>query len=432
MVRKSRSFERNSAFVNRMVDLYEQYTVGTGIRYHAASSNPEWNKWAQDEIDTWAEMPDVSSRHSFYQLQGIRSRSRFVDGEIFVNLTTGGTDFPRIQLIECQSVDSPSDRVSDENMCEGVELDPRGRPIAYHVRQSDNPSDPKFRRIPAEFIVHDIEPSRVGQYRGIPLVHPVINDIQDLDELQLLEMQAAKENAAVTRVIKRKGGEAPPDGDLIRGTVTDSAGKSWVNYYRQLFNGGANILNEGDDYSQEGGERPSAATSGYWDYLVGKICLGVGFPKALVDPSSMQGTSMRAVLDGAAAWFRIRSAAMSECDLRIIRYVLQERIKKNPRLQRGLPEDWNRLTYLPPRSINVDIGDRSKAQLEQFKAGMLTLQDIYAERGEDWEMKLRQKAVEMKRAHDLATEFEIDVAELITIDPNQLASANANSNPQTA
>src|SRR5262245_55769073 len=45
--RKARYWERNTALVQRLVYLFEEYTVGVGIGFYPASSDPEWNQRAR-------------------------------------------------------------------------------------------------------------------------------------------------------------------------------------------------------------------------------------------------------------------------------------------------------------------------------------------------------------------------------------------------
>jgi hypothetical protein len=67
--------------------------------------------------------------------------------------------------------------------------------------------------------------------------------------------------------------------------------------------------------------------------------------------------------------------------------------------------------------------------VNEFKAGMRTLQSIYAESGEDWREQLRQRALEIAYANELATEFKVERAEIMALDPNELASQNAATTP---
>jgi len=429
LVRKSRYFERNNAFVNRLADLFEQYTVGTGLAFFPSSTDDSWNERALVFWRDWQRFADISSRLSFGTLQGIIARSLFIDGEIFVILTRGDTGNPRIQLIESHRCETPSTMTDGDGIQDGVEIDQRGRPVAYHFRTDDETKQPTFRRIEAAYVVHIFEPGRPGQLRGLPALYPVINDLHDLDDLQILEMQAAKEAAEVTNVIKTSTGEID-DSDLIRGTQTGGDGVARDDYYKEDFSGRAKVLKHGDEFAQFRAERPTAATSGYWDYLTGKVCAGVGIPKEIVLPTSMQGTSMRSVLDIANAYFRARSGVIADHLRRVYEYVVEVGLQTDPSL-RPPPADWYKSTVRPPRSIAVDIGRNSAAMVAEFKAGMRTLQSIYSETGEDWREQLRQKAAEIAYAQSLAQEFSVDRAEIMTLDPNELASQNAAAAAQT-
>jgi capsid protein len=109
---------------------------------------------------------------------------------------------------------------------------------------------------------------------------------------------------------------------------------------------------------------------------------------------------------------------------RVYEYVIETGIKTDSSM-RPAPADFYRSTFRSPRSINVDVGRNSSAAVNEFKCGMRTLQSIYAETGEDWREQLRQKAAEIAYAQELAQEFNVDRAEIMTLDPNELSSNNA-------
>jgi len=430
LVRKSRYFEKNSALLNRMADLFEQYTVGLGIPFFPASSSEAWNKDAFTAWQDWQKFADLSSRQTFGTLQGIIARALFIDGEIFILKTRGDTGNPRIQLIESHRIKTPSNRKAEAGnvIVDGVELDPRGRPVAYWVESDAVTSsgmvvataDTILSRIPADYVVHVVEPGRTGQVRGLPFCYPVINALHDLDDLQVFEMKAAKEAASVTNVIKTKSGEVT-DEELLRGLQTASNGVDKSVYYRDVFGAEAKVLKTGDEFGQFKVERPSAATSGYWEKIESIICAGIGIPREIVLPTSMQGTSMRGVIEIANGYFRQRSAVIAEAMRMVYEFVIGTLIQTDPNLQTA-PGDWFRVTWQSPRSISVDIGYDSAAAISEFKAGMRTLQDFYGQRGEDWRQALRQRAVEAAEAEKLAKEFSIPRACILLLDPNELSS----------
>src|SRR5438477_61653 len=130
LVRRSRYWERNNAIVNRLADVFEQYTVGPSglqvIPTCEGDDGEDWNQTAAQWWAGWSKWPDVSSGLPLGVLQSIMARTWFL--------------------------------------------------------------------------------------------YPVMNDLHDLDDLQFLEMKAAKSNADVANVVTNKTGEA---------TVTASRRQRW-------------------------------------------------------------------------------------------------------------------------------------------------------------------------------------------------------------
>ena len=421
LVRKSRYFEKNNAFVNRLADLFEQFTVGPqGMPMIPASSDPEWNSRAQQAWDTWCHFPDMTSLQTFATLQGLIARAAFVDGEVFILKTRGDSGRPRIQVIEAHRICTPPDLRSEEgkSIIDGIKVNNVGRPVGYYVSEGTG-TDMTFRLLPAESVIHHFEPGRAGQYRGIPLVSAVLNDINDLDDLQMLEMRAAKDAAEVSNVITSETGEMTTDG-LLRSRFqvsnTDGQGNSvtqdTTEFVRNTIGGRTVALKRGEKLEQFRSERPSVASQQYWDYLTSKICAGVGISKMLVLPYSLQGTAVRAELDIANTFFRSRSAVLADTFKRIYAYVMGWSVANEAGL-RDKPGDWWKVTTRPPRAVNVDVGRNSSALIGELDAGVRTYEDVYAEVGQDWKQAFRQRAVERTFVKQLAAEFGLEPDEIV-------------------
>lgn len=399
---KSRHFARNSALLNRLADLFETYVVGSGLVVHPSSSNEAFNEKARAEFKGWSRFPDVASRQPFDVLQSLIARAWFVDGEAFIYLTVGNSGRPRVQLIEAHRVETPPDKSDREgiSIIDGVEIDPsNGRPVAYHVWQPGATRGTKtWTKISSDFLIHCFEPSRPGQYRGEPFVTCVLNDLSDYDELQKLEMKAARANAAVANVLTRQGGEADT-ADILRsgGTITTNSDGS-VDAVKETLGGDTVVLNVGESLTQISSDRPSVAQQWYWDQLTEKICAGVGIPAILAYPGSMQGTVYRGALDMAATWFRSRFLVMRDVVQRIYEYVIEKRIQ-------DLPSDWQSTTVHAPRAVNVDVGYNSQAAISEVAAGTRTLASIYGPRGEYWREELKQLSDEMAFAASLGLQL---------------------------
>lgn len=412
----SRELERKDPMFSRFLDLCEQYVTGpNGLRIVSGSSDVAWAARANPEWDAWQPYCDISSRFSFGQRQGLIEREVEVAGEIFIYKLYGSTNRPRIQLIPSEYVETPPDQTNNPDIVDGVQVDKFDRPTHYWVNQGTK-QKPDFKPVPAEEIIHIFEPSRIGQHRGLPIIYPVIKDLIDLQQLQEFEMIAAKDASETSTVFKMASGEMSVK-NLIRnrvgvntqtpdGTATTAQREE---YYQQAIGGRKLILGPGDDAQQFQSNRPSVAVQAFWDYVSARAAAGMGLPLEIIIMRSMQGTMTRAALDMANAFFRCRAAARAEAFGRIWEHV----ISGTRSLQVGLPADWRKIRYTPPRSINVDVGRNSAALINEYKSGFRTLEDIAGEMGKDWQEILFQRAVELKRAEEIEKQVGLTQGSLL-------------------
>lgn len=417
---RSRDFERNSPLYTKLADTWEQYTVGTGIQLTSASSDPVWNVAADVIWERWKPVADLQSRFGFDNLQGIISRSLFVDGEVFVILTRENA-YPRIQLVEAHRCETPPSRAPMEgiSIVDGVEIDSNGRPTGYWFSYgSDN-----FRLVSADNVIHVFEPGRPGQYRGIPYITAALNVLHDREDLRLLEMRAAKDAAELSTIIYSASGEMPPGlGSLAQkfGSVATASGtdgsvmETRRQYYQTAVGGRTVVAQTGDKVDQHVPERPGSNTREYWRLLDADVCAAAGIPIALVYPDSMQGTVYRGALDAAAAHFRGKTAVLASYFRRIRNYVIGVEATYN-RVIAKLPEDWRKTSNGTVRAPNVDIGRNSAAIINELAAGLRTWTSIASELGLDGKQLLKEKADELVYIAQLAQDRGIT--------PESIASA---------
>ena len=442
ILRKARYFERNSALVNRLADLFEEYTAGPrGLAFVPASSNEVWNARATAWWDAWGRYPDLRSLQSWGTLQSLVARSWAIDGEIFIQKTygrerPGQPSYPRVQLIEAHRIETPPVQYGEPNIVDGIDVDGRGRPVRYWVREGNGFDEVSHVPVEASDMVHVFEPSRPGMYRGLSMLYPVLNDLHDLDDLQMLTMDKAKERAATVSVVTTKTGELPADAyRAARFNIPDTEGTSGgsaenrTQYYEDVFRGRVKVMKEGDKYEEHATETPSIAEREHWDYLVSKVCAGFGVSKLLVFPHSMQGTVTRADLDTSATFFRSRSGVLTSHLGEIYQFVMEAGV----RTDRGLadpPADWRAVTVRAPRSVNVDVGRNSNALIAEYEAGWRSLEEICGELGMDWRQVLRQRAKERALARAIEDEYGLEPGSLIKAALDAIQKSAARQQPQ--
>jgi capsid protein len=426
LIRRARHWEGNSAIVNRLADVFEQYTVGCGLAITPKTEDEDFNQAAGQWWENWCKFPDIGSGLSFGSLQAQMARALFIDGEVFVHKTNSiDRPFrPRIQIIEAHRVGTPPHLASQEGkgIIDGAEFrmdergNPIGRPLRWWVRVDSSPGgggQGMWESVEGDRMILLSDQPRPGMIRSVTYLYPVLEDLHDLSDLQALEMKAAKNNARVANVVTNKTGEANL-GAMRRERWTiqgrnaagNATSKNAPLVSEMTVGGETWYVANGEKFEQFKSDRPGASTRDYWDYLVRKICAGVGISSLLVLPFSLQGTVTRADLDVAAAFFRSKSSLIQAVLREVYIWVMGWAVKFDRSLD-GAPREWWHTSIRPPRSVNVDVGRNSQAILDEMEAGIRTFEDVCGELGNDWRTVLRQKAVEAKYVDDLARELKI-------------------------
>lgn len=208
--------------------------IGPGLRPYSkidrdflgmtADQADAWQRKAEKEFSLWAEnrgMCDALALNDFYELQQVAFQSWMLSGDVFCLFKNGKTsDFLpyslRLHLIEADRVATPTDSVvvayglltvgknskTGYDIYDGVEVDPEGRVVAYHIRSTypyevtDKKTD--WTRIEAvgaktgmPNILHIMDAERPGQYRGVSYLAPVIEPLLQIRRYTDTEITAA-------------------------------------------------------------------------------------------------------------------------------------------------------------------------------------------------------------------------------------------------
>lgn len=204
----SRDMMRNRALATRGRDVVTGNVVGTGILPSVRSANPEDAERVMDVLRAHLLTPaiDVYGASALPGLQTQVMNAVFTDGEILVrrrmrNLTyEPGLTLPfQVQLMEVDHLDETKTSNGQNEVIEGIEYGPTGRPVAYWLFPY-HPGDAwrmgrggmVSERVPAEQILHIRRIDRPGQMRGVPWLAPVmmtIGELSDYQEAQILKQK---------------------------------------------------------------------------------------------------------------------------------------------------------------------------------------------------------------------------------------------------
>ncbi len=446
--RRHRYWVSNSQLVQKIRNLFIQFGVGpAGLRCVPNSSDETWNEGRASSFTEWGRQPELSSLNSLPQLTIQWAGSLFDDGEFFIWKTADDMGRPALRTIEAHRiVSNPKEReYKGMAVVDGVVLDSNGRPRFYCVRttpvnvQQSNTQYDTYRYLKASEVIHKFKLRRPGQIRGIPEGFSCMNILHDFDDLQKLELQCAKLAAEVATV------ETNPTGELdttmnrrsrlslqTQNAAGQAVTKNVFADYQVTLAGKKIGLRTGDKLENFMVQRPTVVQQAYWDLLITQICCGYNVPKLLVMPYSLQGTVTRADLDVCANAFRMNFELIKDA-LREI-YQWQGAWANDFDLSQDgqAPDDHALVVIRPPRAPNVDIGYTATALEIELSLGVKTVQDVYAEKQQDWRTQTRQIAEYLSEVKKLAAEFGIEPGQITKLALEQPTDPKPAPEPQEA
>jgi capsid protein len=396
MVRKCRWAERNSGLFKQILADICLYTVGDGIKPQSHASTPEMQERYEAYFAEKAKRIDITNRFSFYQAQSILLRGMIRDGDSFAAKVRNGAGEAKLQLMEAHRVGDPLEGKVPEGMHDGIQFGPYGEYIAVNIYRSDGSS----RQILAQSMMMVVDQEYASGARGVPLLQHSINSIQDEMEILALEKQAVKDNGDVTRIIKKAGG-------IIDGDMANELGNA-TGSYSNLANtmGGKLIaLEPGEDMTSFQSNRPNATFTGFLSALERDISMGVLPYEFVSDSSKLGGATVRLITAKAGRVFsKYQTIIIENFCVPTWGYIIGQGIAAGE-----LPDDpdWNRVSWTTPKSVTVDAGREAANDRADVEMGLLSMSELYAQRGLDFRTEMAKRAADMVHIKDLAEEYDI-------------------------
>jgi len=410
MMRKCRWAERNSGLFKQILADMCLYTVGDGIKPQSHASTPEMQQRYEAYFAEKAKRIDITNRFSFYQAQSILLRGMIRDGDSFAAKVRNGNGEAKIQLMEAHRVGDPLEGKTPEGMHDGIQFGPYGEYIAVNVYRSDGSS----RQILAQSMMMVVDQEYASGARGVPLLQHSINSIQDEMEILALEKQAVKDNGDITRIIKKQGGVL--DGDMA-GELGAVVNGSYANLANTM--GGKLIaLEPGESMDSFQSNRPNATFNGFIAALERDISMGVLPYEFVSDPSKIGGASVRLITAKAARVFgKYQNVIIEQFCVPTWGYIIGQAIASGE-----LPDDpkWNEVSWTTPKSVTVDAGRDAANDRNDVEMGLLSMSELYAQRGLDFRTEMDKRANDMAFIIEKAKQAKIPVWMLYKPDFNWL------------
>jgi lambda family phage portal protein len=371
---RSRDLVRNNWAAARAVSVIANNVVGAGIIPSSTSPGIEAAliKW----IDTT--LCDADGLLNLYGLQSAVMRAVVESGECLVlrerRPTSDGLPLLfQLRVLEGDYIDTLVDgpMPNGNRAIQGVEFDPRGRRVAYHLFAS-HPGDQLWtglrsgtQRVPASEVVHVYRPDRPGQVRGVPWLSPVILKLRDFDEYEDAQLLRQKIAACYTAFVRRPDVGVPVDAGALGERVEP---------------GMIELLAPGEDVTF--GSPPGV--DGYADYsriTLREIASGIGltYESLTGDLSQVNFSS------GRMGWLE-QNRSIEAWREHMLRPMFLERVASwildSAELQGfGAPTDIIRWTA--PRREMINPADEIKAAADAIRAGLTSRAEEIRKLGRD-------------------------------------------------
>lgn len=237
---RSREQYENNDYAKRFVMMAKNHVIGpNGIKLQAKirDTSGTMDKLANDAVEAawndWSrrEFADIEQRLGFIEQQRLFVATVATDGEAIARIIYGkqaGKYRFALQNIDPELLDinHNADLSSGNVIRFGIEFNALGRRVAYHFRDVKANSfygtvGNQYIRVPADEIIHEFIPERVGQKRGFPWCSTALarmNMLNGYEEASLVNARAGASKMGfytTTGATQYAGDDTDADGNLL-------------------------------------------------------------------------------------------------------------------------------------------------------------------------------------------------------------------------
>lgn len=410
------NLRRNNPIVASLSRLRKADIVGRGINPQPSTGDADVDNSIEESWSDFSKAPEVTGTMTMRDLQ-----QQMIDSLLFYGdcgLIVGNQE---VQFVDGSRVANPNGYNTTNESSEyqnGVKVDEIGKPTGYVVgnRISGMVKDQKL--VPARDFIPFLKRIRPVQYRGIPELAPVLNTLQDCDEYDRVEMIAAKVSASLSVAVKRENSY-----EFELQNRLDASEQDEVGNLEQFEPGRFHYLEAGEDISVIGGNgRPNVDGIQWVSYLLRKVGSAVGIPLEFL-MMEIGGSSFSAS-QGVVLQYQQTVESYQTDLIRIMetlyRRWLSQKIASG-QIDIGSAKTPFKVRWQRPAFRWINRAAQVKADMEYFRAGAMSLDDITAPFGYTAEDVLRRKAQNILKAQQIAEESGLDWKELINPFPTSLS-----------
>lgn len=395
-------FRRNNPVVASLSRLRKADIVGRGIIPQPSTGDADVDARILEAWNKFSEMPEVTCMLDMRELQ-----QQMIDSLLYYGDCGLIVGKEQIQFIDGSRIGNPSGETTideESNYQNGVEIDKMGKPLGYVVgnRVSGTLRDTKL--IPARDFIPFLKRMRPNQYRGIPELAPVVNTLQDCDEYDRVEMIAAKISASLAVAVKRENSYEFELQNRLDASEQDDLGN-----LEQFEPGRFHYLEPGEDVSViSANGRPNVDGIQWVSYLLRKVGSAVGIPLEFL-LMEIGGSSFSAS-QGVVLQYQ-QTVESYQSDLirvmsRLYRRWLSQQIATN-KLEVSSSDNPFGVRWQRPAFRWINRAAQVKADMDYFRAGAMSLDDITAPFGYTAEDVMIRKAQNISQAKKIAKDYKL-------------------------
>lgn len=432
LIGRCRQLERGNDYVRRYLSLAENNILGAeGIGLQMKIKDPagDYDKGANNSIElgwqAWGkrETASMNQRLSWRRVESLVLRSALRDGGALVRkiITRDNPYWFTLQPLEIDHLDNDLNRVipGGNEIRMGVEINPDGRVVAYHIwtkHPGDQYQNARQRvAVSAADMIHVMLPERIAQTMGYPRLVSAMLRLNMLNGYEEAELIAARENAC-------KGGfitKTVPE-DFV-GDAVDEQG----NQEMEMEPGLIRELEPGQSFVEHDPKHPNTAYSTFVKGVLRGLSsgLGVSYTSLSNDLEGVNYSSIRAgLLEEREEWKTLQCWLIESLHQRVFDAWLEMalaagalKLGNGSALPSGKFEKFSAAEWKPRRWPWVDPAKDIQANIESVNNGFSSRRRIIAEQGADVEDVFQEQAEDNKLAEGYDLEFPIDKPVLAAI-----------------
>lgn len=398
---RSRYEAANNSYYRGIIDSMVRDLIGSGPRLQMRTGDKgadrkieyAWHRWSQaiglpEKLQVMAK-GKVQDGEGFSLLVNDKTLRRTLGGKLGVDDAVQLNVIP----IESDQVMTPDPGFANDFWVDGVVLSNIGEVVQYHVLRHHpgdlfvgtlNPLD--YDKLDPRYVVQLFKKDRAGQVRGIPEITPALELFAQLRRYTKAVIAAAETAADFAAVIKTV---MPADFDSGKQPSAFTQYPIPRNFLLEL--------PFGSDINQLKAEQPATTYEMFVRIILREICrcLGVPLNIALGDSSGYNYSSGR--LDH-LGYHRAHRIERKLCEAngieKIFRAFIDEAVLIPGLIPRGITIATAIHRWFWDESESIDPVKDAVADSLALENNTETLDDIWSRKGEDWEEKIAQRAIE--------------------------------------